>query len=156
MTPIKIFFQSSESLTVYSDDPDAFADSVLSQKPPEIKLLKYDEGTVEAPELAEVKLTLQGGTIILCNIAKAEMAKAQYIEEIIDCDVSNVITYSKMVAQEAELDARFAAASAVINNLPDLDARLYLHREYMKRKQAYVAAIEALVDGAFRRPNQND
>lgn len=155
MTPIKIVFQSSESLIVYSDDPGAFADSVLSQKPPEIKELEYTDKAEEAlPELAEVMLTLQSGAIVLCSIAKAEMPKARYIEEIADCDTCNTITYAKLGEQEAELDVRFAAVSAVINNLPDLGVRLHLHREYMKRKQAYVSAIEALVDGVIRRPNE--
>lgn len=155
MTPIKIVFQSSESLVVYSDDPDAFADSVLNTKPPEIKELEYTDKAEEAlPELQEVKLTLRSGAIVLCNIAKAEMPKAQYIEEIADCDTCNTIAYAKLGEQEAELDARFEAIRAVINNLPDLDVRLHLHKEYMKRKQAYVSAIEALVDGVIRRPNE--
>lgn len=158
MTPIKIIFQSNESLIVYSDDPESFSESVLSAKPPEIKQLEYNgfDCPANRPELQEVKLTLRSGAIVLCNIAKTEMPKAQYIEEIEDCDTCNTITYAKMGQQEAELDVRFAAASAVINNLSDLGVRLHLHKEYMKRKQAYVAAIEALVDGVIRRPNEND
>ncbi len=157
MTPIKIVFQSNESIIVYSDDPGGFSESVLSSKPPEIKQLEYVDEVVEPlPELAEVTLTLQSGAIVLCHIAKAEMPKAQYIEEIVDCGTSNTIAYGNMARQEVELDVKFAAASAVINNLPDLDARLHLHREYMKRKQAYVSAVEALVDGVFRRPIQDD
>lgn len=155
MTPIKIVFQSKESLVVYSNDPYSFSESVLSTKPPEITRLEY--GDIEAhPELQEVKLTLQSGAIVLCKIARTEMPKAQYIEEIAECDVCSVITYAELAKQEAELDLRFAATSAVINNLPDLDTRLYLHKEYMKRKQVYVSAIEALVDGIIRRPNEND
>ena len=155
MTPIKIIFQSKESLVVYSDDPESFQESVLNTKPPEIMRLEY--GDIDHlkvhPELQEVKLTLQGGAIMLCKIAKTEMPKAEYIEEIVNCDVCNAITYAEMAKQEVELDLRFAAASAVINNLPDLDTRLYLHKEYMKRKQAYVSAVESLVDGVIRRPD---
>lgn len=155
MMPIKIVFRSSESLTVYSDDPGAFADSVLSAKPPEIKELEYtDEAEEVLPELQEVKLTLQSGAIVLCQIAKAEMPKAQYIEEIADCDTCNTITYAKLGEQEAELDVRFTAVRAVINNLPDLGVRLHLYKEYMKRKQAYVSAVEALVDGVIRRSEE--
>ncbi len=151
MTPIKIVFQSRESLIVYSDDPGAFSDSILNAKPPEIEQLEYvDEAVESLPELSEVKLTLRSGAIVLCNIAKSEMAKAAYIEEIEGCDTSNVIAYSKLAKEEAELDLRFASASAVVNNIPNLDTRLHLHREYMRRKQAYVSAIEALVDGVIR------
>lgn len=154
MTPIKIIFMSHETITVYSDDPGAFTDSVLSSKPPEIKQIEYVDDAADIPELTEVKLTFQSGAIMLCNIAKAEMPKAQFIREIQDCDTCNIIIYAKMGKQETELDVRFTAASAVINNLPDLAVRLHIHKEYMKRKQAYVSAIEALVDGVIRRPNE--
>ena len=155
MTPIKIVFQSSESLVVYSDDPESFSRSITDAKPPEIKQLEYIDDAVEPlPELAEVKLTLRSGAIVLCSIARAEMPKAAYIEEIADCDTSNMIAYSKLATLEAELDVRFAATSLVINNVPNLDTRLYLHTEYLKRKSAYVSAIEALLDGIIRRPNK--
>jgi len=150
MKPIKIVFMSKEFITVYSDDPDSFAESMLGKKPPEIKQLEYIDEVVETPELAEVRLTLQSGAIVLCNIAKSDMPKAEYIEEIADCNTSNMIAYGKLAIQEAELDVRFAASSLVINNIPHLDTRLHIHREYVKRKQAYVTAIEALVDGVIR------
>jgi hypothetical protein len=91
---------------------------------------------------------------MLCKIAKTDMPKALYIKEIIDCDTSNIMAYANLAKQENELDTRFAAASLVINNLPDLDTRLYLHKEYMKRKSAYVSAVESLIDQVIRRPNQ--
>lgn len=154
MTPIKIVFASSESIVVYSEDPESFAKSITDAKPPEVRQLEYVEAAEPLPELAEVKLTLRSGAIVLCNIAKNEMPKAQYITEITDCDTSNMIAYGKLATLEAELDVRFATASLVVNNIPNLDTRLYMHREYLKRKQAYVASIEALVDGAIRRPNE--
>lgn len=153
MTSIKIVFQSSESLTVYSDDPNSFSESVLNVEPPEIKALEFASAD-PVPELAEVKLTLRSGAIVLCQIAKGDMPKAHYIDAIVDCATCNDITYAKLGKQEAELDARFTAVRGVINNLPDLAVRLHLHKEYMKRKQAYVSAIEALVDGVIRRPNE--
>ncbi len=158
MTPIKIVFKSKECLVVYSDDPSSFSESIREKTPPEIIQVEYsDIGHLKSPpELQDVMLTLQSGAVILCKVAKTDMSKAQYIEEIADCDVSNVMAYAKMGQQETELDARFASASAVINNLPDLDTRLHLHKEYMKRKQAYVSAVEALVDGVIRRPNEDN
>ena len=158
MTPIKITFQSKESLTVYSDDPTSFSESVHNAKPPEIIRVEYSDidHLKSHPELQEVKLTLQSGAIMLCEMAKAEMPKARYIEEITDCDTCNTIAYARLVERETKLDARFAATRAVINNLPDLDTRLHRHKEYMRRKQAYVSAIESLVDGVIRRPNEND
>lgn len=158
MTPIKIVFQSKESLVVYSDDPASFYESVINTKAPEISRIEYsDIGHLKThPKLQEVKLVLQSGAIVLCSMAKTDMPKAQYIKEIKDCDTCNIITYAKLAKQETDLDVRFMAASAVINNLPDLDTREYLHKEYMKRKQAYVSAIEALVDGVIRRPDEDN
>ena len=158
MTPIKIVFQSKECLVVYSDDPSSFSESIREKTPPEIVNIEYSDidHLKTHPELQEVMLTLQSGAIILCRMAKTDMPKARYIKEIIDCDVSNVMAYAKMGQQETELDARFASASAVINNLPDLDTRLHVHKEYMKRKQAYVSAVEALVDGVIRRPDEKN
>ena len=155
MTPIKIVFQSSESLTVYSEDPASFSDSVLAAKPPEIRQLEYIELSDEAtPELAEVKLTLQSGATVLCHLAKSDMPKASFIKEISDCETNNSIAYSKLALQEADLDKRLLAAGQFINNMPDLDVRLALHKAYLKRKQSYAAAIESLVDGVIRRPEQ--
>ena len=155
MTPIKIVFQSKESITVYSDDPGGFTDSIRDSKPPDIASLEYvDENAVSVPELTEVQLTLRSGAIVLCQIAKTDVAKTDFIEEIEGCDASNVIAYNKLARLENELDTRFASASAVINNIPDLPFRLELHKAYLKRKQAYVSAIEALVDGALRRPTE--
>ncbi len=155
MRPIKMIFSSGETLVVYSDDPRSFSDSVLEAKPPEIRQIEYNENDVdEQLDLVEVKLTLQSGAIILCNLPKTKVAKALYIQEIVDCDSSNAIAYSRMARIESDLDERYKAACTVINNLPDLDVRLYLHKEYMRRKQAYVAAIEALIDGVIRSPNK--
>ena len=155
MIPMTVTFKSGDSLTLYSDDPDSFSKSISEAQPPEIVHIEYEPGvSASNPKLQEVKLTLQSGAIILCNIAEEQLPKAKYIEEIIDCDPSTAVAYGKMATQEAELDARFAAASAVVNNLPDLDTRLHLHQAYLKRKAAYVSAVEALVDGVIRRPDE--
>ncbi len=155
MTPIKIVFMSNETLIVWSADAAAFTESVLAAKPPEIRHLEYADVPVnDVPELTDVKLTFASGAMVLCQLPTDQLPKARYIPEIVECDVTNVIAYAKMGREEAALDARFAAASAVINNVPDLEVRVHLHKEYMKRKQAYVSAVEALVDGALRRPTE--
>lgn len=153
MIPIKVVFQSGEHLTLYAEDPNQFSESLLEIKPPEVRHLEIVEET-EIPELAEIRFSLRSGATVLCHLAKAEVPKAQYIEEITDCEPCTTMTYAKLAKQEADLDARFTASSLVINNLPDLDVRLHLHKEYMKRKQAYVSAIEALVDGVIRGPSE--
>ncbi len=155
MTPIKIVFMSNETLTVWSTDAGAFTESVLNAKPPEIKHIEYvDVLSDTVPELTDVKLTFPSGAMILCQLPTKALPKARYIPEIVDCETTTAIAYAKMGRDEAALDVRFAAASAVINNLPDLDYRLELHQQYMKRKTAYVSAIESIVDGAIRRTSE--
>lgn len=153
MIPIKIIFTSGNSITVYSEDPDFFAQCVSNIKPIEIIQLEYDYDIKgKPPELEEVKLTLSSGPFLLCNITKEQFAEIHTIQEIVECDKSNVIAYTKLANEEAELDQRFFSATAVINNLPNLDLRLEIHKQYIKRKSAYVAALEALVDSVIRRP----
>lgn len=155
MIPIKMTFTSGEHLTIYSEDPNSFAQSISEAQTPDILNLEYTaEEHEDRTDLEEVKLTLKSGAIILCNMSKGDLPKAQYIQEIVDCDTSNIIAYGKLAKEEADLDARFASASMVINNIPNLDTRLHLHRAYMKRKQAYVSSVEALIDGCMRRPNE--
>jgi hypothetical protein len=154
MQPIKVVFHSRESLVIYSEDVQSFSESVLSVKPPEIKHLEIVDTDDAVPELAEVKVTLQSGASMLCYLAKSDMPKASFIEEIVDCEGSNAIAYSKLALQESALDDRLTAVGTFVNNIPDLDVRLAIHTEYLKRKLAYTAALEALVDGAIRRPNE--
>jgi hypothetical protein len=152
MTPIKIIFQSRESLIVYSDSPIQFQESVFEMKPPEImNVLFSDDANAEIPELQEVKLVLSSGSSILCHIAKKDVAKADFIEEITECQPSNLLVYTKLLREETALDERFTASKLVINNVPDLVVRVSLHKEFLKRKAAYVSAVEAMVDGVIRR-----
>ena len=153
MTPIKLTFQSKASLTVYSEDPNAFCDTFTDSRPPEIADVELGE-TDQLPKLQEVRLFLRGGLSILCYIAVTDIAKAEFIEEITACTNTRIMTYGNLMKYEAELDDRFTAVCAVINNIPDLDTRHDLHKEYLKRKSAYVSAVEALIDGAIRRPSE--
>ena len=153
MTPIKITFQAGETILVYSEDPVGFAESVRAANTPEIKQMECGDGDLAESELEEVQLVLDSGTCILCYIAKTAVAKADIIKGIAECNASTAMTYAKLVKQETALDERFAAARAVINNIPNLGTRQGLHKEYLKRKQAYVSAVEAIVDGVIRRRN---
>lgn len=155
MIPVKVTFASGGFLTIYTEDPDLFSKSVSEMKPPEIKGIEYDrDAHVETPTLDEVRLTLNSGAVMLCMLPKGDMAKARYITDISDCDHTTTITYAKLAKDEEDLDTRLAAVKNVVNNLPDLSVRLHLHKEYIKRKRAYVAALEATIDGAMRRPNE--
>jgi len=151
MTPIKITFQSNETILVYSEAPAGFAESVSAAHTPEIRQMEYGDTDVTVSELQEVQLVLESGTCILCYIEKTAMAKADFITGIAECNTSLAMAYAKLAKQEADLDERFAAVRAVINNIPDLDVRKDLHTEYLKRKSAYISATEALVDGVIRK-----
>lgn len=152
MTPIKITFQSNETIIVYSEDPDGFAASIQNANTPEIKQMECSDIETAEIELQEVQLVLESGTCILCYIEKQAMARADFITGIAECNISLAMTYAKLAKQEGELDERFESVKAIINNIPDLETRKGLHTEYLKRKTAYVSAIEALVDGVIRRP----
>ncbi len=156
MTPIKITFQSNETLIVYSEDPAGFTESIDAVHTPEIRQMEFEDSGTTEPELKEVQLVLESGTCILCYIEKTAVARADVITGIAECTASVAMAYAKLMKQEADLDERFLAVRAVINNIPNLDTRQGLHTEYLKRKQAYVSAVEALVDGLIRRPNEEN
>lgn len=156
MIPIKVTFKSGQFITAWSTNPDEFAHSVADISPPEISGLDYTwaDHDKTPPELQEVTINLKSGSVIMCEIPKAELEKLSHVDEIFDYQKSTTITYAKLVKDEVELDSRFSAATAVINNMPNLDVRLYMHKEYLKRKAAYVAALEAIVEGCIRRPEE--
>jgi len=152
MTPIKVTFTSGQFITIWSKDPDAFIASVTEVSPPEIRLFECLEDDIECPELQEVRLTLRSGSMILGMIPKDEFAKAKILDEITACDESNTLAYAEMVTEENALDERLLAIKNISNNVPCLKTREYLHREYLKRKRAYIASLEAIIDGVIRRP----
>lgn len=156
MTPIKVTFASGEFLMIYSDDPDSFSKSIADTAPPEIRTIEFDSTTeaAEVPNLQAVQIGLGSGAVLLCQIAEDQVAKAFYIEEITDCTTSSVLAYGKMVRTEKSLDERLIAVKAVINNIPDLETRQYLHEEYLKRKGSYLSSLEAIIDGVMRRPDK--
>ena len=157
MTPIKVTFKSGNTITAYSTDPDSFAQSVADIAPPEITNLDYEkwvDSKLQVPELQEVTISLKSGAIIMCEIPKEDLPKLSWVDEIDDYSETTAIAYARLLKTEGDLDARFTSVTAVINNLPNLKVRLHLHTEYMKRKAAYVAALEALVDSVIRRPEQ--
>jgi len=154
MIPIRVIFKSGQFITAYSNDPDSFAQSVADVSPPEITNIEYNLSDEETPELQEVTLTLNSGALLLCEIPKSEVVKIAHIKEVADCAETATIAYARMASEERSLDDRFQSATAVINNLPIISTRMYLHQEYLKRKAAYVAALEALVDSVIRRPEQ--
>jgi len=156
MIPIKVIFKSGKSITAWSTNPDEFAQSIANISPPEIAGLDYswtDNGQMP-PELQEVTINLKSGSVLMCEVTKSELTSLAKIEDILGYENSNLIAYARLRKEEDVLDARFAATAAVINNVPDLDIRLYCHKRYLKCKAAYIAALESIVDGIFRRPDE--
>lgn len=155
MTPIRVTFKSGHFITAWSTDPDSFARSVADVQPPEITNIEYVRAVSDTvPELQEMTINLKSGSTLMCEIPKAELSKLRWVDEIENFQQSTTIAYARMAQEEAELDARFTAASSVINNLPHLPTRLHVHKQYLKRKAAYIAAVEALVDSVIKRPDK--
>jgi len=156
MIPIKVTFKSGQSITAWSTNPDEFAQSIANISLPEITGLDYswaDNGQTP-PELQEVTINLKSGSVLMCEVPKSELTVLGKIEDILYYENSNLIAYARLRKEEDALDMRFAATTAVINNIPDLDVRLYCHKRYLKCKAGYIAALESIVDGVLRRPDE--
>lgn len=155
MTPVKVTFQSGHFLMVYSDDPDSFL-KTFSEKPvPEIKTIEYDRDAKESTaKLQEVTITLNSGGVIVGMLPEGDIAKALVLDEIHDCTRSRNLVYAKLMQDEVDLDARLLVVKNVSNNIPCIITREYVHQEYIRRKRAYVAALEAVIDGVMRRPTE--
>jgi len=155
MIPVTMTFRSGETLVIHTLDPDAFAQSVSNAQGCGVVGVDYDRDR-STPDggLNEVSMTLDGGHLLLCNITDDQMRKALYIQEILECEPSTLLSYNQLLAEESRIDDRLKAVGNVTNNLPDMEVRLYLHKEYIKRTRAYVSALESLIDGVIRRPNE--
>ena len=155
MTPIQIKFRDGVEIQVFSADPQKFVDSVMETSPPEVLEMTYSEHiSVDESEVHEASISLHSGHVILCNMKASDIHKVSRLTTVSGCERTFFHSYAKMNKDEAELDQRFQSACLVINNIPDIPTRHNLHQAYIKRKRAYVAALEALVDGVIRRPTE--
>jgi len=155
MTPVKVTFQSGHFLMVYSADPDSFLETFTQLSPPEIKTIEYDRDVKESTaKLQEVTIKLKSGSVIIGMLPEADIAKAQVLDEIQDCTISHNLAYAKLMKDEADIDARLEVIKNISNNIPCLETREYVHQQYIRRKRAYVAALEAIIDGVMRRPTE--
>jgi CTP synthase (UTP-ammonia lyase) len=151
--PIRLTFASRVHLWAYSDDPQAFVDSFLKTMPQEIVDIQCGAEVAIVPELVEVTLHLESGSNIICYIAKTDVAKADYIQEIVKCEQTHMIALSNVLKDHDSLQERLIAVTNVITNIPNDEVRIAMLKDFMKRKTAYVAALESLVDGWIRRPD---
>jgi len=153
MIAIDIIFMDGQTIKVYSDTPDVFAQSIADAQVPEILEIHYDKDKDETPSnLDDFSVTLVSGKQIICRTTEDQINKAMNIEGISSTEKTYVLKYAKLQMEEDALDSRYNAARSIINNIPNLDLRVQAHREYIKRKRGYVAALESVVEGLFRRP----
>jgi len=158
MIPVEIKFRGGEVLNIFSTKPAEFAASVEEVSPPEIESLSYSLDTNASEptpdDLQETKITLESGGIIVCYVSKSIRDKIHFIEGVESVEDSTIIAYAKLAKEEQALDERWGAVQNVMNNIPDKKLRLYLHKEYLKRRRAFVAVVEALIEGVIRRPSE--
>lgn len=162
MAPVIVTLVDNSEIVVYVDDIEFFLDEVERAKLDLVDSVEAIEdmdaieaGPLSQPsggkELVEVDILLVDGSSIQCSIppeAKSELEASLLIKSCQDREVMQHLM--AMAAVEKDLDARLLGTYAVINNIPTLSRRAKLHKQYIKRKTAYVVSMEALVDGAFR------
>lgn len=110
------------------------------------------ESEDKVPDLQEVTIELSSGAVLIGRIKKSDVGILPSIEEVSSFSESNNLAYAEMTAEETELDKRLLSVRDFTNNIPCLQLREHVHREYIKRKRAYVAALEATIEGILRRP----
>jgi len=156
MTPVIVTLADNSEIRVYIEDIEFFLDEMEKLK---LDLIDSVEPLDEAPlpqpptgmELAEVDLTFIDGSMMQCSVPSEEMSELETCTLIRSCNGREVLCKLRTIAAvEKDLDRRLLGTYAVINNIPTLSRRSKLHEQYVKRKTAYVVAMEALVNGAFR------
>jgi hypothetical protein len=137
-------------LTIYVDDYESFIDDLQEDMPMFILEAEYvEEEDTKEEERKICNLILLDGTTICCGVDDPELYSRQPLVKSCE-DISTLDEFHRMVFTEKGLDDRLKSSYAVINNIPNKACRTKLHREYLKRKAAYVTSLEALIDGITR------
>lgn len=150
MTPLIITFRDGGYVRVFIELVDPFLTQVKASCSSVYNIEEAVE-VVNEDTLRECAITLSDGTRMTCCMPESEIESVETkSKHIMFCEEVFTTELLSLGTQEALLDQRLNGVYSVINNIPDKKRRIKLHREYIKRKSAYIAAMEALIDGAFR------
>ncbi|MCP4994041.1 MAG: hypothetical protein GY934_09715 [Gammaproteobacteria bacterium] len=150
MTPLTLNFTDETQILIFANDPDSILasirpGSIIAQATPspEAEIASDDP-------LEECTVTFADGTQLSCAMLQSDLAEADTLPSIVFAERTYNTQIKRLATLETVLDTRLNSAYAVINNMPDKARRIRMHAEYLKRKAAYVSAMEAFVNGAFR------
>lgn len=105
----------------------------------------------DVPDLEDAcscRIGLRCGNFLFC-LLPADMIPqlARMSDEIVWCAADNTKAKVNHIEVEEKLNARMGAAYSLIINHPDSALQYRMIDEYLKRKAAYVASIEAFIQG---------
>lgn len=147
MTPLLLTLSAGEELYVLMQNSTAAFEG--QQSPDILNVQAMDcESSLDASEIAECTIRFAKGTTLICHVPRKSLPRISSLDAVIDAKETMYAEYAKMQAEEDALDARMESVKQFINNYPKVHARVELHKQYLKRKAAYVAALEALVDSS--------
>ena len=113
--------------------------------------IKDEVSESECIKIKECNLIMSDGTQLYCSMTEDDIGTATSKSRlIIACEEVFLVETLRLTTIEQLLDNRMQAVAAVINNIPDKRRRLNLHEQYLHRKTAYIAALEALLDGQLK------
>ena len=147
-TSLRIFVLDSESfIDKVNNSPSTAIDNVSIPTTCEIN-------TKAGDIIQECQLTLADGTQLYCSMLERDIPEAVAVSNlVVACEEVFFTEMIRASTLETCLDNRMAAVALVVNNIPDKRRRLNLHKEYLKRKSAYIAALEAMINGEFATPD---
>jgi len=149
MTSLRIVFVDGTNIRVFVKAPEEFEHNIVSACASIEAVVTDNTPYRETPE--ECSITLVDGVRLTCSMLPSEMTEAcSRSPRVLYCERVYATELLAMATKEECIDARLTAVANVINNIPDKAMRLKLHGMYLKRKEAYAASMEALVDALMR------
>jgi hypothetical protein len=148
MIPVKLIFSNHYELDVFVHDAEQFKDAVLGHANVIESIECID---IPVPDnVTECDVTLYDGSQILCSVPSEDVGEVEAkCPAVMECVESYLRRYVPIKIKETMLDERLLATYAVVKNIPDQSIRFRLFQDYLKRKEAYVISMEAMLDGLF-------
>lgn len=152
MQAILLTFSDDTALNIFVKDTELFVDALDKSRTPTVKALKeLKDEDVPPGTIVECAMNLVDGFTLMCSIREEDISSlADRCTQVISCEKVYSSELAALLIRESVLDVRMNAVKQVINNIPGNLRRLKLQQQYINRKAAYIAAMEALVEGCFR------
>lgn len=147
MTPLLLTLSTGEELYVLMQNSTAAFEGQQSPDILSVQAMNI-ESTLDESEIAECTIQFTKGTTLICHVPRKSLARISSLDAVINAKETMFAEYAKMQTEENALDLRVESVKQFVNNFPKIKTRAELHRQYLKRKAAYVAALEALVDSS--------